>query len=427
MTLPAPFAIREIWYQDIGSTFPSAFVAASDASWVNSGVKLRAYDLKFDDLKHVVVADPSVQASFYGRPAPIPTLRGGIESMAVSFKMHLGGGSGTTTPTALATLLGVVMGGTKSPGAISDAAEAACTTTLVNATAHGQAIGQAVLAGTRGDGYADARVGVISAVGGVDEYTVKMAWPGAPELNAVLKNGHTIFLDYTDESYQDLLLVGYYPGSGVTDDPDIINCMGCSGTVTFGGLAPGETPFAEFTFRVADWRNEPYASTRALATSTAETGNDPVSSRAMGAMTIGDAAASTRTTVAGGAIEINPNMTLVPIEDRNGVNGVGGWVKVPGGSGPTFGLTRYWGDMPGLYDDLVAGTAKQIMLQLGHEAQNCVAFDLQRAFLAECPTRVEYLESMGLKLMFHGDGGGATALSTADLRMQDAPFRVHLL
>jgi len=423
----SPSAIKQLIYLSHSTTFPTTFTGASDSEWTNNGVILRAYDIDFGELKVATVDDTAVQSRFHGRPPKIRTLRGGMEPMSVKFKMHLGGGSSTTTPTPLTTLLGLVMGGIKSPTAITDAAEAGTTTTSIAATAHGQSAGQASLYGVRGDGQGDGRVGVAKTISSADAYALWMALPGAMDATDAIKNGHTLWVDFNTQNYLSFLLLGHYEGSGATDDPDIINCTGCSGTVAFGGLAPGETPYAEFTFRVANWRSEPYASTRALDLTTAPSGDDPVSDQALGELTIGDAAATTRTTIEGGKVEIDPGMAIVPIQYRGGMNGVSGWAKVPSPAGPTFKVTRYWGDMPGLFSDFTGETAKQIMFQMGCTAQATAAFDYQNALLDEDPHRDPLDEMTAIGLVFHGDSGSATDESTADYRLQDAPLRVHLL
>jgi hypothetical protein len=426
MALPKLWAIREIRIIDKGSTFPTAFTPASNAAWTTA-TKLRVFDVDFSALDKKSEPDKTVQTRFHGRPAVIPTLTGGVEQMALKFKMYFGGGSGTTSPNAIATVLGVVMGGIKSPTKIDDTAETGTTTTVIKATAHGQVVGQASLFGTRGDGNGGGKVGVMEVCTDADNYELFMALPGAPVNLDAIKNGHTVWVDHTDESYADLLVIGHYAGSGAADDPDILNLLGCGATCTFGGFKPGELPFVEFTFLPADWRNEPYASTRALSLTTVPSGGDPVCDRSIGMLTIADSTDSVRAEVQGGEIAIDPGMKLAPIIDPNGVNGIGGWVKVPSDNGPTLKVKRYWGDMPGLFDDFDAGTKKQVCFSLGHVAQNCVAIDMQAALLDAVPKRAEMESATAIELTFHGESGLATDESTADLRMQDAPMRIHLL
>lgn len=429
MTLPSDFDLWELRYVDNGSTFPTAFTAANDVSWdAGTAVKLRVHDMDLSDLHLASVPDMSVQSRFHGRPAPISTLSGGIEDMSLKFKMWLPGGSSTQSAEDVATLMGVVMGGIASPAsAITDAAEAGSTATNVVAAAHGQTAGQGVLVGTLGDGYADGKPGIIKTANAGD-YDLMMALPGVPQVGNAIKHGHDIYLYDGDESYQSFLAIGSYAGSGAADYPCLLNIIGCAGTLAFGGLAPGEMPFVEFTFRVGDWRVEPYATTEAFAYTAAYQGDDPAGDRGIGALTIGDTAATTRTTVRGGDIEIDPGMALEPIRDPQGRNGIGGWKKVRADQGPSIGLTAYWGDEPGRRADFTGGTAKQVLAAIGHAAEATVVFEMPQARLLQDPsTPVEYNRFIGQKLVYVGDTGVATDLSTAAKRLEDAPFRVHLL
>lgn len=427
MALVSPFQLRELRCIDQGSTWPTAFTAANAGGWDAAGVKKRVHDLDFSELRYASVPDPSIQTRHHGHPGNIATLTGGVEQMSLKFKMWLPGGSDTTSVGTVAEMIGFVMGGIKSPTAIADVAENGGSATNIKATGHGQVAGQASLFGTLADGRGDGKVGVIKTIDSANDYTLLQALSGTPDDPDVIKNGHTMWVDPTDESYQDFLLIGHYAGSGAADDPDIINCRGCAGTCTFGGLGPNEKPFVEFTYMVGAWRNEPYATTEAFAHTTAASGSDPAGDRGIGSLTIGDTAATTRTVVRGGNVEIDPGMALEPIMDPEGINGISGWQKVPSETGATMKVTRYWGDMPGLYNDFTSKTAKQILFVVGHAAEATAAFDFPQAYLDGDPTREEFNRMTGLTLEFHGDTGTATALTTADLRLQDAPFRVTLL
>jgi hypothetical protein len=425
MTLPSPFELKEIRYVDNGATFPTAFTAANDASWAaGTATKLRVHDLDVTGLTYESVKDMTAQTRHRGRPYNLPTIKGG----SFTFKMWAEGGSSTTSPGTLATLLGKIFGGIKSPTAITDTAETGSTATQIKASTHGQVRGQACLFGTRGDGKGGGKVGIISEVNGTDHYTLQMSLPAAPINGDAIKNGHTIYLDPDDENYLSFLIIGHYPGSGAADDGDQINAIGCWCEVAVGGLAVGEHPFFEFTVHVGDWRNEPYATKASLAHTTEPSGNDPAGSQYIGSLCIGDAGTYTRTTVQGGDYEISPNLSWEEIRDLNGVNGRGGAVKMPHEDGPTIAVTRYWGDMPGLFTDFsTAHTKIQTHIQLGHETQNCIAFDMPEAYLDNIPERIEFERAQALKLTMHGDSKRETDLSTDDYKLQDSPFKIHFL
>jgi len=426
MTLPYDFDLWEMRYLNHDATFPTGFTAGNHATW-DTATKLRFQDLDFSELKQASIPDPSVQDRFMGRPHPISTLRGGREQMALKFKMWLPGGSNTTSAEETVKLMEMVMGGLKSPTAITDAAEAGCSVTNIKATGHGQVVGQGSLYGVLADGYADGKFGVMKTRTDADQYDLFMALPGIPQAADAIKNGHTLYVDWENESYQSFLLIGSYPGSGVADDSVCMNIIGCSGTLAFGGLVAAEKPWVEFTFLVGDWRWEPYATTGAFTKTTDPEGEDPAGDRGIGSLTLQDAGTTTRATVPGGDLEVNLNMELVPIIDPQGVNGIGGWKKVRAENGATIACTAYWDDMPGRRNDFTAGTDKQVAFVCGHAAEATVAFEMQKARLLEDPTAIEYERMLGQRLMFEGDSGDATDESTADFKLQDAPIRVHVL
>ena len=429
MTLPADFDLWELRYVDKGSTFTTAFTAASDASWdAGTAIKLRVHDLDVSGLKLSSVPDMSIQTRFHGRSAPISTLSGGVEAQQIKFKQWLPGGSASQSAETVATLMGLVMGGITSPAtAITDAAEAGCSITNVIANAHGQVAGQAVLVGVLGDGYADGKPAIIKTAN-ANDYDLLMALPGIPQIGDAVKHGHSLWVDEADESYQSFLALGSYPGSGASDQPVLLNIIGCSGTLAFGGLAPGEKPFVEYTYNVGDWRVEPYATTEAFSHTATPLGDDPAGDRGIGALTIGDTAATTRVVVQGGEVEFNLNMALEPIIDPQGVNGIGEWKKVRADQGPTMAVTAYWGDMPGRRSDFTGGTAKQLLFALGHAAEDTVVFSMNQAHYIEDPAPpMEYQRMLGQKLTFEAASGTATDLSTSAKKLQDAPAVIHLL
>ncbi len=429
MALPSDFDLWEARYVDHGGTFPTGFTAANDAAWAaGTANKLRIHDLDLSELKLASIPDNSLQTGFHGRSAPIVTLSGGAETMAIKFKQWLPGGSSTQSAEDVATLMGLVMGGITSPAtAISDLAEALSSTTNIVANAHGQVAGQAVLVGALGDGYADGKPAIIKTAN-ANDYDLMMALPGIPQVGDVVKHGHSLWVKETDQSYQSFLFIGAYAGSGAADQPVLLNVIGCSGTLAFGGLAPGEMPWVEYTYNIADWRVEPYATTSAFSHTQAVLGDDPAGDRGIGAMTIGDTASTTRTTVQGGDVEFNLNMELVPILDPQGLNGIGGWKKVRGDQGPTMACTAYWGDMPGRRNDFTGGTAKQLLFACGHATEATVVFAMNQAKYIEDPAPpMEYQRMLGERLVFEGDKGDATDLSTDAYRLEDAPVVITLL
>ncbi len=423
MTLPSNINFGELWMIDRDTTFNTSFTAAS--SFVGSATKLKFFGLDLSGLKYIQAKDEAMQTAFEGQPAPIPIATSEPDNPSTfKFRMHLAGGSNDTDPTTITSMLGQVFGGLYSPTAISDSAEASCTSTLINATSHGMEENQAVLVGTRGDSGGDGRLMPIADASNANDYTLAMALPAAPAESAVLKNGHTIYLDWENENYTDFLFLGSHIGGGAADDPDQIQMLGCSGKASFGGFKEGETPFVEFEWKVGQWQWVNYADqVSALAHATAASGGNPV--KGGGQLLIQDNGTTTRNTIKGGDVEIEYPFDIVAVRDYNNTNAIGGWVKVRPEMGPMMKCKAYWAnvaDMPGLYNDFINGTAKQVLFQVGNVTQKTVGFYMQKAYLQNIdPSRRVELEKMtNLELEFRGTTGGATDLSTAAKKLQDA-------
>lgn len=427
MTLPSNYDLCELRYLDKGATFSTSFTAADNAAWAaGTAVKLRCFDVDLSGLVEETVKDPTVQTRFHGRKPPVRVRRTG----SFKFKMHLEGGSSTTSPETVATLLGCVLGGLHSPAAISDAVEAASTATQINATAHGLKNNEIVLIGVNGDGGADGKASPIEDEdpnADTNAFDVQLAFPSAPAATAVIKAGHACYVDETDESYQDFLFIGSHSGSGGTDDPDQVQMIGCSGKATIGGLAVGETPFVEFEFMVGDWQFVNYADQASFSHTTAASGNDPVGSVDEGQFQIQDTATTTRNTIKGGDVKIDFGFDIVPVHDPGTASRIGGWKKVRSDVGPTIGISAYWAnlaDMPGMYNDFTGGTAKQVLYQLGSTAQGTVVFYAQNAYVQpiDPSKRIELERNTAIELTFECNDGGVTTLSSDEDRLEDAPI-----
>ena len=420
MTLPSDFDRYEVRYINRGSTFNTTFTAADDASW-NAGTanKIRVYDLDLSNLTEESVPDPSVQQRFDGRNPPLITRRTG----SIKFKMHMGGGSSDITYSAVSELLGAVLGGKYAPASISDTAETGSTATQIVASAHGYKNNMVMLINGESSPIEDEDPDVDT-----NKFDLQMDLSAAPANGDTIKAGHTIFIDETDETYLDWLIIGSHTGTGATDNPDQVQCIGTAGIVTIGGLTPEETPFFEFEFMVGDWQFVENDDKASFSYTEEPIGEDPVSSSCGYAM-IQDSGTTTRNETAGGNFEIEiGGYELVPIMDHNNcANSVGGWKKVRLDTGPRITMDAYWAnlaDMPGLQDDFRNGTKKQVLLQFGASAQNSVTFYMQKAYLQQLDpaSRVELERNTALKLIFEGAHGEATNLTDVEDRLEDASF-----
>ncbi len=424
MTIPSDWDRYELRYLDRSSTFNTSFTEADNAAWnAGTAVKLRCFEVDFSGLNYEAAEDAAVQTRYHGRNPMIPLRRTG----SFKFKMHLPGGQADTSADPAVTLLGAVMGGVEAPGAASDAAEAAGTTTKINLTGHSFKENQILLSGTEDDGTGDGKCAAIDDASNADYVTVSMAYPVAPAASDVMKAGTTLFVDETDESYQDFLFIGSHAGASGTDNPDSIQCIGCSGKATIGGLAPGETPFIEFEYMVGDFQWVQYADQASFSHTSAVQGGDPVSNAEEGQLQIQDNGTSTRRTVCGGDIELDLGFDIVPIQCPGGNNGIGGFKKVRSDKGPTLSVSAYWtnlADMPGAYDDFINGTAKHVLYQIGSSNSGVVCAYMQKAYTqpVDPAARVELERNTAIRLTFEADSGNSTLLASSDDKLQDAPL-----
>lgn len=424
MTLPYSFNVQEMRYIDQSGTLTTAFTAADDATW-DAATKLRIFDLDISGLQYQAEPDATIGTKDGHKPPKISTLRGGVAEQSISWSMYLEGGNGTITPPAVATLLGLAWGGIKSAAAVSDQVEAGTTSTNIVVAANPYVVGQGMLFGTLGDTKGGGKMGIVKTANAGD-FDLLMALPGTPATSDYFYPGHTVYIDYSAETYQDFLIIGQNSGSSATDSPDQYNIIGCSLTAEIQGLNPGELPFVRFTARVGDWRPEPYANLASFTHTTAPEGADPASGRGTGAFTLGDYSATTRVTCDGGDLGLAVGQVVVPRRDPgNGINGIAGWKKMNGADGPVFTLTKYHGDYLGLVGDFTAQTRKQILIQAGYAAGSTVAIDIQKAYLDKDPSRAELETMTGLALTMHADVGYATDGSTADYILQDSAVRIH--
>jgi len=434
MTLPSNFDTGELRYIDQASRSAN-FTVADDATWAaGTAIKLRAHGVDLSGLTEEIVEDGAMQTAFEGNPPQLEARRAG----SFKYRMWLEGGSADASADALAALLGsdAVLGGLKDPAAITDAAEADTTTTTIKATVHGMEENEGVLFGVRGDAGGDGRVGFILDASNANEYTLPIALPAAPAAEAVLKNGHTLFLDWEAEGYHDYLFIGSHSGTGAADDPDQIQMIGCAASaITFGGLGKGEKAWVELEMQVAEWQWVNYGDQATLSHTEAALGKDPVANAAGGSFCFHDVGTSTRNAVAGDEIEITIPLQLRQITDHNFSNAIGGWCKVKSapGEGPAIKIKAYWAtltDMPGLFTDST-GTkvAKQVQAQFGRVTAGVFAVYMQKCYLRpiDPARRVSMEESTAIELEFRGTTGGSTDLATAAKKLEDAAIVIAFL
>jgi hypothetical protein len=110
----------------------------------------------------------------------------------------------------------------------------------------------------------------------------------------------------------------------------------------------------------------------------------------------------------------------------NGVNGIEGWQMVP--SVPTLECTVLLegstDPLPGFYDDFVAGTAKQCIVQCGSTATKCFAIDMPYCTFDGAPVRTTVGNLQAVKVNLRGLTQDLTAINTAQY-LAKAGWRIH--
>lgn len=374
--------IRELRLK-YGTTFnTTAATVASDSSWdPGTATKIRAIDWQ-DSFEYASEPDPTLESQMDRHRANIPTLRRG----KCSFKTFLEGGSATTTANTIATLLSKFFGGLQSPVTNkTDLLDTAGVHTSIKVYATGVgamiAPGQAVLIGTRGDAKGNGEVRLITAEG-TDYVDLDMATSGTPADGDAIVYSHTVFLSPSaTQSYLDGLVIGQ---DATTNYPDQKQWVGGMGSVSFENLGLGELgPQVKFDLEVGDWAHT-RASQAALTPASAHVGNGPAIDRGLGGLFIGLSSATTRGTMRCGGWSIDPGIKYVAIPDPNGVNGIGGFrrVRSDGVKWEFIALREEaLGSTHDLYTAFTGGTARQLMWQWGHAAQNCVAISMPQCYV----------------------------------------------
>lgn len=348
------YELRALW----DSTFIKTYTAASDAAWAaGTAHKLPVTEVDRSKLRHEGIERKTLQQRMYGSSGIVP----GLRKTSMQIGMPLGSGTGTTTPPLAATILGMILGGLDSPANATSACAANCTTTTITTkAAHGMNKGAAVLI--------NGEVGIIATVPDTTSYTLRMALSAAPAEDAVIANSHTVYLDQSAAVYYFRLLgIGFHA-------EDQFQALGCCGPVSLEGLGIGQSPSFALDFVVPDWQPVPAAERDQLEPSAAPEG-DLESVSGLGAFLFGDWSSTTRSAIESDEWKIDPGVRFVEKTDRNGLNGIGGFVRMPGVPSASFKTpvaTDY-----GLHADFSAETAKQVLWQFGNVAGGTVAISMK--------------------------------------------------
>lgn len=400
-----------------GATPSTAYTAASNAAWAaGTATKMRIQSLDDGGLVREVVKDATTQQRHYSSPAVITTTRKG----SFSLSMFLGAAESDLTANPMATLLSKILGGIALPlVSRTDACDSSGVHTSTRVFASGIesscVVGQGIKVGTRGDAKGNAEVRRVTALG-TDYVDLNMALSAAPADGDAITFATTVYLDPDTVQYFDWLLLGH----ATADQRQAIGCQATGLALTGTGI--GELPSVNATFSVADWQWVPSGDRDQLEPTAAAQGNDPPVDRGLMGLFLGDFGVTTRTAFRGGPIDI-PNLgaSFTAIQGYNGRNGIDGWARVPFADGLTATLSLHYDeDMPGIYDDLTNGTAKQLIFQMGHADQKCAAVDYGRCFVSSDPVPDEIDGLSGIKF---GVTATEDTLATNDLTL--SACRIH--
>ena len=410
--MASPSNLRELRYLS-GTTFNSCddLEVASHASWAAGTATKLGITAYSESLEHEAVDDPEMQTDVRAHPGVIPTIKSG----SFDFSIHAGCAESDEAANPEATLLSKVLGGIDSPAARTYAASGSHTTTTVQATnINNETAGALIVIGARGDGRGNGEARIVTAVA-ANQLTFIPAVSAAPEDDDQVLILTTVYYDEdADQQYLDFLSIGH----ATADQKQMAGCVATKAELT--GSTPGEVPQFSFSMTPGDWQYVPSGERDQLEPGTAPSRNDPPVDRGLGGFFMGNWGASPRTAFDGSGPTVPnlaPNMASVP--SQNGVNGMGGWCKVPAGDGftATFSLL-YDEDMLSLYDDdFVGQTWKYLIMQFGHSAEGVfvVAFPKCKIVGKPRPTELNGLSAVEITVRADWHLTGSTDLQQSPI------------
>ena len=233
--------------------------------------------------------------------------------------------------------------------------------------------------------------------------------PAALAENDTVVIGHTVFFDASSaQEYLDWTLIG-------NDAGDDLQGIGCVGPVNVTGLGIGEVPTFEFDLTCGDWRwvasnTDPLSTTNLPAGDSAPSAHegmflltDYATTAAIAAYTGGAYDAGQLMSCAN--VSVNLGIEYAQVPGFNGTNGIDKFKKLK--CKPVISCDVLIDDAMGvastyndLYTDYTSGTAKTVILQIGHTANNCIAFIMDKCYISACPkhTSINGLQGVSIQL-----------------------------
>lgn len=409
-----PERIREV--RLVGtSTFNTGFQGGNATAWALTNATKMPVQSWESGLQYESKPDETLQTRLHGAPPNVPTLRKG----SVKFRTYLPTANSAVGGDPISNFMSYVLGGTiATPTARVLTVGTGSNATHINFhNAHGMQNGMGYICGSRGDGRGDGEFRPQLSSINANTVVLGMALRAAPTAGDLFYCGHTLFLDEDQaQIYIDGMAIGQ-------EAEDALQWIGSMGTIKISGTGPGDLPSVEFELMAADWREQQGVS---LATTTAPANSRPPVDRHIGGFFIADAATAVtnpvpRSVMKVGDVEIDPGVAYEPIPDPNGVNGIGGWQRMP--SSPKLQFTAILSeDMPGLYTDWTTPTAKQAYVQFGHTPQKAFVAEYQKLYLDGAPTRKALGGLAGVAIAMHGEEGDIN--TSGDLQRSSARFHV---
>jgi len=411
--MASPSSIRDFRFLT-GTTFNKTFTNAASSSWNcidDTATKLRITEYDPSGLQQENFQDESLRTRFFGKASSINGLRKGSYKIST----YCGGAWTNIDYTPEENLMNVAAGGLAMPLVSRTAVCGAnCTSTVLNIADLDTLVvaGQGVLVGAVGDGRGGGEVRSFNSIASTLG-TMGVALAVAPNAGDAVVFSSTIYPDQdSTQQYVDSLVIGH----GTADQRQTVGGVPLFSITNMG---PSAAPKTEFEVKIADHQWVTTAGDKSTLTSSKDpVGQEPAFERAIGMVHLGDNNSSTRTVVKCGDITFNTGMTYEEIPDFGGVNGLGGWQKMPGV--PILEMTLLIDEDAGVMADFNAQTAKHVIVQMGHAAGACCAIEMQEAYIDKLPESVNLGNLQGMKLVMHGEEEYS---ATSDIL--SACWRVH--
>lgn len=411
--MASPASIREFRFKVTSTHRTTHQNAAASSGWnIHDADVQKLKIVGYDDSGLVQEGIPSeeIRTRMHDQPAPTPGLRKGNLKVTAYFA----GAFSNTDIDPESNILACALGGIAIPTTNrSSVAVSGVSTVNTEITGVGSIVvaGQAALEGVKGDARGGGEVKPINGVS-TDHYQKSIASAGSLSAGDAVVYSTTIYPDEdAAQTYMDTYAIGHATA-------DHFQTIGGVPAVAFSGLGVGEIPKMDLDIPVSDHKRVASGDRGSMNHASPTVGGLPAFDKGIGLCHIGDYNSSTRTSYKCGDFAFTPGVSHEEQPQPGGINGVGGRQHMPGV--PTFEITVLMDEDDGLIADFENQTAKTILLQFGHTATRCVAFEIPKAYLDARPAPATLGNLRGYRLKFHG-----TEDFTASNDLRSAAFRIH--